>query len=91
MSMTMEKPITLEMTRHFDAPPERVFDAWLQKSWGDWAGPPGVKGEVTLLEPRVGGRYQSSCMAGRRHAHGRRHLQGNRAAVAHRDELEMGA
>ena len=52
------KPINLELTRHFDAPPERVFDAWLQKSWGEWAGPPGVKGEVTLLEPRVGGRYR---------------------------------
>ena len=48
----------LELTRHFDAPPERVFDAWLDKSWGDWAGPPGVKGEVTLLEPRVGGHYR---------------------------------
>ena len=50
--------IKLQMTRHFDAPPERVFQAWLQKSWGDWVGPPGVRGEVTLLEPKVGGRYQ---------------------------------
>ena len=58
MTAAIEKPITLELTRHFDAPPELVFDAWLQKSWGDWVGPPGVKGEVTLLEPRVGGRYQ---------------------------------
>ena len=58
MTMTIEYPVTLEMTRHFDAPPEHVFDAWLQKSWGDWAGPPGVKGEVTLLEPRVGGHYR---------------------------------
>ncbi len=48
----------LEITRTFDATPERVFDAWLQKSWGDWAGPPTVKGEVTLMEPRVGGKYQ---------------------------------
>ena len=58
MIATIEKSAALEITRHFDAPPERVFDAWLMKSWGDWAGPPGVKGEVTLMEPRVGGRYQ---------------------------------
>jgi uncharacterized protein YndB with AHSA1/START domain len=47
----------LEMTRVFDAPPERVFDAWLDKSWGEWVGPPGVKGEVTQLQPKVGGSY----------------------------------
>ena len=58
MSVTLERPITLEMTRHFDASPERVFDAWLDGSWGEWAGPPGIKGEVTLLEPCVGGRYR---------------------------------
>jgi uncharacterized protein YndB with AHSA1/START domain len=57
MTDTLEKSTVLELTRIFDAPPERVFDAWLEKSWGDWAGPPGVKGEVTLMEPRVGGRY----------------------------------
>jgi uncharacterized protein YndB with AHSA1/START domain len=50
--------IALTMTRHVDAPPERVFDAWLQKSWGEWVGPPGVRGEVTQLEPRVGGRFR---------------------------------
>jgi uncharacterized protein YndB with AHSA1/START domain len=48
----------LEMSRLFDASPEQVFDAWLEKSWGDWVGPPGVKGEVTQLQPKVGGRYQ---------------------------------
>jgi uncharacterized protein YndB with AHSA1/START domain len=48
----------LELTRVFDTTPERLFDAWLSKSWGEWAGPPGVKGEVTLMEPRVGGRYR---------------------------------
>jgi uncharacterized protein YndB with AHSA1/START domain len=48
----------LEITRVIDAPPERVFDAWLKKSWGEWAGPPGVKGEVTVMEPRAGGRYE---------------------------------
>jgi uncharacterized protein YndB with AHSA1/START domain len=46
------------MKRIFDAPRERVFDAWLSKDWGEWAGPAGIKGEVTLMEPRVGGRYR---------------------------------
>ena len=58
MTITVENPIKLELTRHFAAPPERVFQAWLEKSWGDWVGPPGVKGEVTVLEPRVGGHYE---------------------------------
>ena len=57
MTMTVEKPIALELTRHFDAPPEQVFAAWLDKSCGDWMGPPGVKGEVAILEPVIGGRY----------------------------------
>jgi glutathione S-transferase len=55
---TMTADRVLEITRIIDAAPERVFDAWLQKSWGEWAGPPGVKGEVIQLEPKVGGRYQ---------------------------------
>ncbi len=48
----------LEMTRTFEAPPERVFDAWLSKSWGEWAGPRGVTGEVVLMEAKIGGRYR---------------------------------
>jgi glutathione S-transferase len=48
----------LEMTRYIDAAPETVFDAWLNKSWGEWAGPPGIKGEVLQLEPKVGGKYK---------------------------------
>jgi len=58
MTVMTDAPIILELSRVFDAPPERVFDAWLEKSWGDWVGPPGVKGEVVQLEPRVGGRYK---------------------------------
>jgi uncharacterized protein YndB with AHSA1/START domain len=48
----------LEISRHFDAPPERVFDAWLTKSSGEWLSPAGAHCEMTALEPRVGGRYQ---------------------------------
>jgi uncharacterized protein YndB with AHSA1/START domain len=58
MSAVLESPVKLSLTRHIDAPPEQVFDAWLQKSWGEWAGPPGVRGEVIQLEPRVGGSYR---------------------------------
>jgi uncharacterized protein YndB with AHSA1/START domain len=50
---------TLEITRRFDAPPMRVFDAWLHREeWRSWIGPVGLQCEVPLLEPRVGGRYR---------------------------------
>lgn len=58
MNTAVLSPLMLEISRHFDAAPEAVFDAWLDKSWGEWAGPPGVHGEVVQLEPRVGGRYR---------------------------------
>jgi len=54
----MAEPISLTLSRHIDATPERVFDAGLEKSWGEWVGPPGVNGEVIQLEPKVGGRYR---------------------------------
>lgn len=50
---------TLEITRLFDAPPERVFDAWLQREeWQAWIGPEGMSCEVPVLDPHVGGRYR---------------------------------
>ena len=50
---------TLEITRLFDAPPERIFAAWLNREeFEAWIGPEGVNCEVPLLEPRVGGRYR---------------------------------
>jgi uncharacterized protein YndB with AHSA1/START domain len=50
---------TLVITRLFDAPAARVFDAWLNREeWAAWIGPEGVKCDVPLLEPRVGGRYR---------------------------------
>jgi uncharacterized protein YndB with AHSA1/START domain len=48
---------TLEIVRRFDAPPERVFDAWLGNSWGEWLPPAGATCEVATIEPRVGGSY----------------------------------
>ena len=56
--MNTAGPIALELSHHFDAPPERVFDAWLDKSWGEWVGPAGVNGEVVQLVPKVGGSYR---------------------------------
>ena len=35
MSAEVLSPLMLEIRRHFDAPPEAVFDAWLDKSWGE--------------------------------------------------------
>jgi uncharacterized protein YndB with AHSA1/START domain len=50
---------TLLLMRLLDAPPGRVFDAWLNREeWQAWIGPEGVRCEVPLLEPRVGGRYR---------------------------------
>lgn len=50
---------TLEITRLFDAPPARVFNAWLNREeWQAWIGPEGMNCEVPLLEPRIGGRYR---------------------------------
>jgi uncharacterized protein YndB with AHSA1/START domain len=50
---------TLVITRLFDAPAARVFDAWLNREeWQAWIGPEGMKCDVPLLEPRVGGRYR---------------------------------
>ena len=50
---------TLEITHLFNAPPARVFNAWLNREeWQAWIGPEGINCDVPLLEPRVGGRYR---------------------------------
>ncbi len=58
----MKTPVddtVLEITRILDAPPARVFGAWLtREQWQAWIGPEGVRCEVPLLEPRAGGRYR---------------------------------
>ncbi len=48
---------SLEISRRFDASPERVFDAWLSTEWGEWLPPAGAVCKVTTIEPRAGGRY----------------------------------
>ncbi|MGH7881209.1 MAG: SRPBCC domain-containing protein, partial [Candidatus Binataceae bacterium] len=60
MNTIADSTLSLEISRRVDAPPERVFDAWLSKEWGEWLPPRGARCEVILMEPRVGGRYQVS-------------------------------
>ncbi len=55
----MADPIVLTVERHVDAPPETVFDAWLdEKAVGQWlfATPDGVMERVEI-DPRVGGGF----------------------------------
>ncbi len=56
----MTEAIRLEVSRRIAAPPERVFDAWLDpESVGRWlfATPDGVMEKVEV-DPRVGGRFE---------------------------------
>lgn len=56
----MPNEITLTVTRHFDAAPEVVFDAWLDaESAAQWlfVTPGGVM-ERVHIEPRVGGAFE---------------------------------
>lgn len=55
-----DKPLRLEVSRHFTAAPERVFDAWLDPASAcHWlfATPDGVMQRVEI-DPRVGGRFR---------------------------------
>ena len=58
MSSAVLTHFTLELSRRFDAPPEEVFDAWLDKDWGQWLPPAGAHCEVVEITPRIGGRYR---------------------------------
>ena len=59
MSATTILNPVLVIRRLFDAPPETVFDAWLEREqWQAWIGPEGCQCDVPLLEPKVGGRYR---------------------------------
>jgi uncharacterized protein YndB with AHSA1/START domain len=53
MPDTAQAAVSIELSRRFDAPPERVFDAWVSKSWCEWMGPAGTRCEVVELEPRL--------------------------------------
>jgi uncharacterized protein YndB with AHSA1/START domain len=63
--VTIADPTTLIITRLFEAPPARVFDAWLtREEWQSWIGPEGVDCDVHLLEPHVGGQYRLTMHVG---------------------------
>lgn len=52
--------ISLRLTRLFDAPPQRVFDAWLDpEQMAKWMGPRTIVASMAPVEldARVGGRY----------------------------------
>lgn len=49
--------LSLELTRHFNAKPGRVFEAWLGDEWGKWLPPGGATCSVTTMEPKVGGSF----------------------------------
>jgi uncharacterized protein YndB with AHSA1/START domain len=55
----VESDLALVMTRSFDAPRERVFDAWLDPTQiATWIGPRSVRAETMELSPKPGGRYR---------------------------------
>ena len=59
MMMSPANDTVLEITRVFDAPPTRVFEAWLdRRQFQSWIGPEGVACDVQLFEPQVGGRFR---------------------------------
>jgi uncharacterized protein YndB with AHSA1/START domain len=58
MTAVTESPM-LEVSRCFAAKPDRVFDAWLSKEWGEWLAPAGAHCRVATLDARIGGRYEA--------------------------------
>jgi len=55
----MSGDTVLEIKRVFDATPESIFDAWLiREQWQAWVGPEGVRCDLLLHEPQIGGRYK---------------------------------
>lgn len=56
---TTAKPTTLVMHRTFDAPRERVFDAWTTpEALRRWFMPDGVTVKDAIVDARVGGTYK---------------------------------
>jgi uncharacterized protein YndB with AHSA1/START domain len=54
-----ESDLALVITRSFDAPRNRVFDAWLDPAQiAKWIGPRSIRAETLESSPKVGGRYR---------------------------------
>ena len=64
------KPVTVTVARRFDAPPERLFDAWLDpEGIGGWLfATPGGTMEKVEVDARVGGRFAVAERRGRERA-----------------------
>ena len=60
MSDVASPALTLTLSRHFDAPPDKVFDAWTSPDWGDWLPPRGATCKVTAIDPRSGGQFEAA-------------------------------
>jgi uncharacterized protein YndB with AHSA1/START domain len=59
MTVNTTRNTVLEIVRIFDAPPQRVFDAWMvRENWQSWIGPEGINCEVPQLDAKAGGRYR---------------------------------
>jgi uncharacterized protein YndB with AHSA1/START domain len=55
----VESDLALVITRSFDVPRERVFDAWLDAAQiAKWIGPRSVRAETMELSQKVGGCYR---------------------------------
>lgn len=57
MTAIDDNALSLEISRRFKAPPERVFDAWLGEKWGAWLPPKQARCDVVAMDPVVGGAY----------------------------------
>lgn len=57
MAVVDQSALSLEISRRFAAPPERVFDAWTGREWGDWLPPATAGCVVAAIDPVVGGLY----------------------------------
>jgi uncharacterized protein YndB with AHSA1/START domain len=61
--MTSVPPIRVSLSRHFRAPPARVFDAWIDPEkvarWMVSSGDEGAPGTLVraVVDPRVGGKF----------------------------------
>jgi uncharacterized protein YndB with AHSA1/START domain len=59
--MSQIPSLQVRVTRYLEAPPERVFDAWLvPRTLGQWMFGPRVRDESVVrldVDPRVGGRF----------------------------------
>lgn len=56
---TAEQPLGLEITRVFDAPPARVFEAWTTREHlARWWGPKAFTAEIQKHDFREGGAYR---------------------------------